>query len=115
MEEGGRPLMILGDCLEKMRLVPDGRPRRTKVQAVCRDREGSEVLRDRPLPRLQCVRNPRLVEASGDVDAERFTTLTIREPQDDIELRKQNMHVGESSFWRHAMPNMRCTGTMKSK
>ena len=24
MEEGGRPLMILGDCLEKMRLVPDG-------------------------------------------------------------------------------------------
>ena len=37
-----------------------------------------------------------LVEAFGDVDAERFITLTIREPQDYTEWRKQNMYVGES-------------------
>ena len=32
----------------------------------------------------------------GDVDAERFITLTIREPQDYTEWRKRNMYVGES-------------------
>ena len=37
-----------------------------------------------------------LVEAFGDVNAERFITLTIREPQDYTEWRKQNMYVGES-------------------
>ena len=37
-----------------------------------------------------------LVEAFGDVDAERFITLTIREPQDYTEWRKQNMYIGES-------------------
>ena len=37
-----------------------------------------------------------LVEAFGDVDAERFITLTIREPQDYTEWRKKNMYVGES-------------------
>ena len=37
-----------------------------------------------------------LVDAFGDVDAERFITLTIREPQDYTEWRKKNMYVGES-------------------
>ena len=37
-----------------------------------------------------------LVDAFGDVDAERFITLTIREPQDDTEWRRRNMYVGES-------------------
>ena len=37
-----------------------------------------------------------LVDAFGDVDAERFITLTIREPQDYTEWRKRNMYVGES-------------------
>ena len=37
-----------------------------------------------------------LVEAFRDVNAERFITLTIREPQDYTEWRKQNMYVGES-------------------
>jgi hypothetical protein len=37
-----------------------------------------------------------LVEAFGDVNAERFITLTIREPQDYTEWRKQNMYVGEN-------------------
>ena len=37
-----------------------------------------------------------LVDALGDVNAERFITLTIREPQDYTEWRKQNMYVDES-------------------
>ena len=37
-----------------------------------------------------------LVDVFGDVDAERFITLTIREPQDYTEWRKGNMHVDES-------------------
>ena len=36
-----------------------------------------------------------LVDAFGDVDAERFITLTIREPQDYTEWRRRNMYVGE--------------------
>ena len=37
-----------------------------------------------------------LVAAFGDVDAERFITLTIREPKDYTKWRKGNMYVGES-------------------
>ena len=37
-----------------------------------------------------------LVKAFGDVNAERFITLTLREPADYTEWRKHNMYVGES-------------------
>ena len=37
-----------------------------------------------------------LVDAFGDVDAERFITLTIREPEDYTEWRRRNMYVGET-------------------
>lgn len=32
----------------------------------------------------------------GDVDAERFITLTIREPENYTEWRRRNMYVGET-------------------
>ena len=41
-----------------------------------------------------CYNRP--FDAFGDVDAERFITLNIREPQDYTEWRKRNMYVGES-------------------
>jgi len=37
-----------------------------------------------------------LVQAFGDVDAERFIALTNREPMDYTRWREQNMYVGES-------------------
>ncbi len=37
-----------------------------------------------------------LVDAFGDVNAERFITLTIREPEDYTLWREKNMYVGES-------------------
>ena len=37
-----------------------------------------------------------LAEAFGDVNAERFITLTLRESEDYTEWRRQNMYVGES-------------------
>ena len=36
-----------------------------------------------------------LVEAFGDVNAERFITLNLREPQDYTKWRAANMYVGE--------------------
>ena len=36
-----------------------------------------------------------LVAAFGDVNAERFITLTIREPEDYTLWREKNMYVGE--------------------
>ncbi len=37
-----------------------------------------------------------LVATFGNVDAERFIALTIREPQDYTAWRERNMYIGES-------------------
>ena len=37
-----------------------------------------------------------LVAAFGDVNAERFITLAIRDPEDYTQWRERNMYVGES-------------------
>jgi len=37
-----------------------------------------------------------LVDTLGNVNAERFITLTIREPEDYTMWRERNMYVGES-------------------
>lgn len=51
-----------------------------------------ETISDRDL----MVRGFRtLVEVFGDVNAERFITLNIREPQDYTLWRESNMYVGE--------------------